>query len=702
MISWLRYPIYRLLIPFITGIVLSRFLILQTEIPGDQLVIFLSSLLLSGWVLHRVNIFRMRWSFGALITLFMIIMGYLMAKKEFIKLLPHEIDLGEKNYCIARITNLPDEKLKSYKCNVEISGILLGDSVKPAHFKAILYIEKDSASSKIKYDDRLVFYGLLTEIKGSGNPGEFDYAGYVSLKGCSYQAYLPAQAWKVVNSPGRFSLKKWSFKMRDFFLEKIRNLELPETEFAVAAALILGTTDYLEGDLTQSFVASGTIHVLCVSGLHIAIVYLLASSLLGFLRYKKWQIRLRSILALVTVWAYTIITGSGPSSLRAAAMFTIFQVGIFGGRRNDIFNSFSISAFVLLIVHPSLLWDIGFQLSYLAVAGIITFYKEFSEWWKPRPWLLRKVYELSGLAVSAQLTTLPVSLYYFHQFPVYFLPINIFAVPLTTFTLQVSVFYLILSWVDFLAHPFGFFLQFLIRTLIISVTWVEDLPGSLLMLRSLTALEAVLIFMAIWLLYLLILQKTYVIQIIIMVVLIHLAGLEIYRNMETVERRALLVYNSRDATLLSFIDGTMNCMLIDSRSDSLKTTVMEKYGRSWKNLSLRVNTLIGDSLSAMYYDNVISARGNFIKFHDKRILLVTDSTSLCTGVAFPDSLDLLVIGGIPRYKDPGQILTAFPSRQVVISATCRPWVASKCDTVCRQFDIPCHIVSESGAYLQHF
>jgi competence protein ComEC len=486
--------------------------------------------------------------------------------------------------------------------------------------------------------------------------------------------------------------------MRDLLLDRIRLLSLPEEEFAVAAALVLGTTDYLEGDLTQAFVASGTIHVLCVSGLHIAIVYLLVSSFFGFLRYQKWQVRLRSMLSLAAVWGYTIVTGSGPSSLRAAAMFTIFQAGVFAGRRNDIFNSFCISAFLLLIIYPHLLWDIGFQLSYFAVAGIITFYKEFSEWWKPSRWLVRKLYELAAIALGAQLATLPVSLYYFHQFPSYFLPINMFAVPLTTFTLQVAVIYLFVSGINFLVKPFEIVLAMLIRVLIISVSWVEDLPGSLIMIRYLTFYEVVLIFIFIWLMYMLFKDRNYWVQVVMigMMILFSFSGIINKRFIES--RRSILVYNSREATLLSLTSVKDNFMIIKVEDDSLKNKVINRYSRTWNSLEMQNNVIVNHDTLNEFSSDILFSKSDFIQFHDKKILMVSDSSKFHEKAFFPDSLDLIIITGIPRYHKPQQIFTSYPTRQVVISATCKPWLVAKCDTVCRELDIPCHIISKSGAY----
>jgi competence protein ComEC len=265
-------------------------------------------------------------------------------------------------------------------------------------------------------------------------------------------------------------------------LDIFRRFGIAGDEFAVLAALTVGYTDALQPDLRASYSATGAMHILSVSGLHVGIVYVVIAFLLGFLDKSVRKKILKAVLIVSFLWIYAFITGLSPSVVRSTLMFTFVAVGAALERKTHIYNTVFMSAFFMLLVNPDFLFDVGFQLSYAAVLSIVFFQRPFSNLLPVNNKLLRWLRDLLTVSVAAQLGTMPFTLYYFHQFPNYFLLTNLVAIPLSTIVIYLAMLLLLVSFVPYLSVGVAFLLKGSLWLLNYLIVWIENLPHALTMI----------------------------------------------------------------------------------------------------------------------------------------------------------------------------------------------------------------------------
>jgi competence protein ComEC len=217
-----------------------------------------------------------------------------------------------------------------------------------------------------------------------------------------------------------------------------------------------------------------------VSGMHVALVYIVLLKLLAPLGKRKSGKWISVIIQLLFLWFYATLTGLCPSVLRSVTMLSVVIAGRAFNKNAHILNSLAASALILLLFNPLLLFDVGFQLSYLAVGGIVTLQPELEKLWIPESWLVKQIWILVSVTLVAQLFTFPLGLYYFKQFPAYFLLSNLVVIPLSTITIYAGLFFLLISPVSFIAKPVSVLFLFLVNLLNKSVVGIEHLPYSVI------------------------------------------------------------------------------------------------------------------------------------------------------------------------------------------------------------------------------
>lgn len=392
--------------------------------------------------------------------------------------------------------HVPDSLVKAYEANI-ISSVkpnVKGNSnltvqlvrVKtdrgwlPANAKAQLSIQADSTNvGLLGYGNRLLITGAPQPIEPPKNPDGFDYRQLMRNKGIAYQHFVKAEQWQLLPYEPSFSLRRLALRIQkwaDRALEQAMNSPM---EAGIASAIIIGLKDELDETLLRAYSATGIMHVLAVSGLHVGILFIILGFVLKPLQnYPQGKYAFAGIV-LIVLWSYALITGLSPSVMRAVLMFSLLNVGqLLFGRRNSSFNTLALSAIILLTYDPLMLFQVGFQLSYAAVAGIMYFYPRFYRLWEPRYWLTDRIWQITCVSGAAQLATFPLGIYYFHQFPNYFLLSNLFAIPLAFLILSSGLAVLFFLWNNFLAELLGYMLKWLVWLNNYLAFMVESLPFS--------------------------------------------------------------------------------------------------------------------------------------------------------------------------------------------------------------------------------
>ena len=361
--------------------------------------------------------------------------------------------------------------------NLRLYELLIGNQWEPTNSFVNAYVPLID-TTKIVKGDLLLVYGVPNEVNGPANPGEFNYKNYLVYNRIHHQDYLGEDFVIIGHKPSSL-IVRISDRLRTYCAENIETYISDSDARAVILALSLGVKDELDNELVQAFSATGVMHVLAVSGLHVGIIYLLLFNVFRKLGLTKKRYRwLMAILSILLLWFYALLTGLSPSVLRAVTMFTFVALRRALFRKGNIYNTLAASAFVLLWFNPYLIMSVGFQLSYLAVFGIVYLQPKLYALWSTDVWILDRIWAISCVSIAAQLATGPLSVLYFHQFPTYFLVSNLFIIPAAFISLLGSLLMMLLSLIPIAARGVGWLLNEFVSLVNRLVFWVSQFPES--------------------------------------------------------------------------------------------------------------------------------------------------------------------------------------------------------------------------------
>lgn len=372
------------------------------------------------------------------------------------------------------------EEVKARPGKWQVMGRLLcvADSVETGNLRRpmrlLLYVEERAVG--LQAGDCV--YGLtqLQEIPDNPNPLLFNYASFLRQKGVYFQGFLSAAHWqKLDGAKAGIHRQRYLFRLQALCMRRLKQA-LPEPDrLAVGAALIIGNREQLDRSVRELFSRTGAMHILAVSGLHVGLIAWLLGWVMG--RVPSMSSRWRIGVQISGVWGYVLLCGAGASVVRAGVMFSWMALGKELNRPVDIWNALSGSALFLLIYDPGWLLDMGFQLSYLAVAGIVLFQSQLAGCWELNNRLGNYFWSLTTVGIAAQIVTSPLTIYQFHQFPFAFLPSGWVAVPLGAVVQVLGVGVLLAGDVPVLGDVLGFLLGHAIGVMLTALRWMADIPG---------------------------------------------------------------------------------------------------------------------------------------------------------------------------------------------------------------------------------
>lgn len=383
----------------------------------------------------------------------------------------------EGNAVLFTILEPLQEKPNSYKALAEINAIYY-DSWMPVKGKVLLYFKKDSKKPLLQYGSTIISGKPLQKIQNSGNPAAFNYSRYCLFQDITAQAFFGASDYYILSSRNKIDVQHFLFTIRDKALQILRQNIHSSNELGIAEALLIGYRNDLDKDLVQAYSNTGVVHIIAISGLHLAMIYaglLRLFSLIKSSRTKKW---LEPVMVLSVIWLFTLIAGAAPSVLRAAVMFTFILLGKVISKNTNVYNTLAASAFVLLLINPFYLWDVGFQLSYSAVCGILLFFKPVRKRLYFKNKSLRWVWDLCAVSLCAQVFTLPLVIYHFHQLPLLFLISNLIVVPLSSLVLMAELILFLFAWLPHINVYIGKLTEALLWLMNAFTLHIDKLPFS--------------------------------------------------------------------------------------------------------------------------------------------------------------------------------------------------------------------------------
>ena len=686
--SWKKVPFIRILIPFIGGIMVQEYLHVAVSFISAGLVCFITAFLLFG--LLPVSI-RFKFQSLAGIQLFLIIAltGCWCTWQHDSR--NHAAWYGnnyqESDWLLVTINEPPVEKSKSWKAEATVNLILRDSRAIPCDGKLILYFSKSPSTEKIQYGDRILFKRKLESIKNSGNPGAFDYKRYATFQQLFHTVFLKPSDFVALIDKQTNPVNELIFYLQKNILRVLRHHITGSAESGIAEALLIGYKEDLDKDLVQAYSNTGVVHIIAISGLHIGLIYVMLVWLFARLPLVKRLKWLQLPLILISLWLFTLLTGASASVLRSTVMFTFIIIGQHAGKKTSIYNSLAVSAFLLLLYNPFFLWDAGFLLSYLAVLGIVAFQKPIYNWFYVSNKWIDKVWQMIAVSLAAQLFTFPICLYYFHQFPNYFLITNIIAVPLSSLILFAEIVLIALSEVWFIGYLLAKITTWLLWLMNKIILTVNALPFALFEGIHFTVV-------ATWLLYAVVISLCYWLitkeKMLCYLFLASLLCLQLVLaedKWQAVKQHGLIIYNIPQHQALDFIEGNAYCFVGDS--------ILKKRG-GLQNLAIKPGRIAMQLEREMNLPDFKIER-HFFFFHNKRILLVDSA------LAYQDGGNKIKVDVIILSKNAKISVTAlanvFNCKQYVLDGSNSLWKIDKWKKECEELHLRCHAVSEQGAFI---
>jgi len=479
-----RYPLFWSAIAIATGIAICNFITITIYIA-----ISLATVMIACWVL--LFYFFKPAFFLSLYATICIALGITAACYFHVPApkLPYEEILAYK----AKIIGEVQSGTKWNKCIVQSQSLLLANE-KWIPFNTQIQLFYPSQNKNLEYGQELLVYGSPRFADTSTFKWQFDYKNYLANK----NIYLLQYTKNIKSGTIHWSnfIIGSALTAREYASDKLSSLIPDEKTKAIAIALVLGKKDLLTPEISQQFAKVGALHALAVSGAHLMIlVEIIMLALRNRDKDKTGRIKPSiAIFLTVLIWSYAFITGWSGSVLRAAIMFTFTIIGRLSKKNIPPLNSLGGSACILLLINPTILFDAGFQLSIMAVFGIIIISPSLEKLWKPKLKPLKFLWQITVIALAANLGTLILSAYYFHQIPTFFLIANLFIVPLTELALCSGILTVVFSSIPYVNQIAAWFTSFIIDTNTYLLSLINSLPYLNLFEVELSVLDVILFY----------------------------------------------------------------------------------------------------------------------------------------------------------------------------------------------------------------
>ena len=470
-----RAPKLRIAVPFILGIVLAMWFPGPIAVGSGILVLTT----IAAITVMRMHVeFPQRWVRGPFVFIWFFVFGWFWQTVR--DPLQHPLHFSHQQpteaLWIMQLNTINGSSAKIIRADATVQYVGQNDTLKPSNGRVMMTLLRHDDGSEPRAGDILIVRTRMEPITRIPDPGGFDRRSWAASRGMYHECFAGPQNWVVTGHGWRLS---------DLFLgprtrvsEWLVESGLPLRERAMVKALVLGMRDELDGAQRDAFVRSGTIHILAVSGTHVGFIYLMLLFMFHWLGGGHKARLVRGLIILVALWCYAGLTGGSPSVLRATIMFTLFTLAGMSRQRASPLNSLFAAAFILLVWDPHMLVEIGFQLSFLAVLGIILFHAPIQRKWIPDNVWVGRIWTLSVMSIAAQLLTTPLTLYFFKAFPTYFLPANLFVVTAAGFAVYGAVGMLVIFRIPFLGPLVAFFLMVLLMAVGHVTEFFSGLPGA--------------------------------------------------------------------------------------------------------------------------------------------------------------------------------------------------------------------------------
>ena len=612
--------------------------------------------------------------------------------------------LADENIISAKIVAEPILKSKTISVILEVESI--ADSVgnfRKCSGRLQANFELDSSSIYYKYGDLILLNSKIIKISGPENPNAFNPAAYFALSNVYHQTYVRSKNTKRIGQhKGNIAyqlLIDWRKYLSSVFE---RHLSGSPNEKAVASALVLGVRSEFSSDLKNAYADTGATHVLSVSGLHVGLVAGLLGWLIKRIKRKKMdRFSQREIAILLAfIWFYVLLTGASASVLRSGLMFSFVILATLVRRKISVYNSLASSAFALLCLEPKFLYDIGFQLSYLALFGIVFFHpyiykllffkNKFADW----------AWNLTAVGFAAQLATLPLGLFYFHQFPTYFWLSGLAVIPLSTVALYSGIALLVCDWIPVLGYLAGWLTYCSIAIMNACIFAIQSLPFAVISGFWLGLSEMLLLYTAIFAMAVGLIYSKRSFKFLSIATVLLFSSLQFFRIFSSANQDSIYVYKVNKSSLIEFYSGHRVYCLKDSSLAKSKIDFLVENNRIaqraffYKEFELRDSISLADLYINSY--GVGKFRNTSFAIPSKSLLEHAENRTN------PYKVDFLIICANPKLNDLEKLENLFDYRYLVFDASNSRYRINNWLRQCKERSIPFIDCSSGGKELYTF
>lgn len=569
------------------------------------------------------------------------------------------------------------ERLKPDTYNDKYIASILTFNDQEALGHVLVNVRRDSISVQFNVDD--VFYTKteLKTIQNPLNPHQFDYRKYLELDQVYHQVYLNTNSISKL-SDSKSTIYGYADALRTKINIKLIEAGFKDDALSIMNALLLGQRQTIDKTVYNNYVNSGTIHILAVSGLHVGIILWILNFLFRPLLYLKYGHFIRPFILVCILWSFAIIAGLSPSVTRAVTMFSVISIAMHLKRRTNIYNTLVISAFVILLFKPTFLFAVGFQMSYLAVLGIVSVQPIIYSLWKPKYWLINKPWEIFTVTLAAQAGVVPISLYYFHQFPGLFFISNLVVIPFLGLILGFGLLVIALALFNALPDFVVIVYSYIIDSLNGFIAWVAQFEDFLFRDIPFTLLQVMVYYMLIVALIQVYKFRNFKWIAISLIAIIGLQSVYFYNNYKT-QYNAYVIFNKSRYSMIGLKANKKLTVYHNLDSGNLKSDYAIK------------NYKVGESLDIINSDSLQSV----YQYKDKLILAI-DSLSIYKGITFKPNYILL--RNSPRLNL-SRVIDSLKPQLIIADASNYKSYLKRWKATCEHKKIPFHQTNEKGAFI---
>jgi len=693
LINWREIPFFRLLFPLIAGIIIANWV----NVALPWLTVLLILLFLGFILLNQFSIdYRYRWLSGLIINVFIFVFGY--------QICYHHNEINQANHFKFHIEEEDIFSVKIMKppvlkgsLQMEVKMLTLEkDNSKSVSGNLLVYQMPDSINQQFEYGDILLCKGKINTIAAPSNPHAFDFKRYYHFQNIHHQSFINTENIQLISKGNGNPIYNLAFKIRKRFVGILEKHLTSADELAVGSALIIGYRDTITDEVKQAYMGTGAMHVLAVSGLHVGIIMQFLELFLSFFSFKnkswKW---VKLSLILVGLWSFVLITGASPSVMRAATMFSFVVIGKRLKFTGNIYNTLAVSAVCLIIYNPFIIADIGFQLSYLAVIGIVYFHKKVHYLWYIKNPIGNKIWELTAVGIAAQIATLPLTLFYFHQFPVYFFLTGCVVVIGAGFILFLGISLLIFELIiPLIATPIGVILDWVIWMMNAFVFFIEQLPFALITGIWISGFMMFLLYT--WIASLSIsleFKKSKLFMASLGILLLFFMNRSWYQYHNSAQR-SITVYDVPKMSVIDFMSNQKTITISDEQINHKKLQYITQNNR-WANGINKNNIVDAYNQNSNYW----KSEKPMIQFFDKKMLIIEDFFN--PSQLYVDQLDYVLVKNNPTV-DILEMTQSLAPGLVIFDSSNKKLMVDKWVAICVEHGIQYFDTRSMGAFQVKF